>query len=200
MVASLSAALLLGVLWLASLWLGAACFRRGERWAINTAEGTQALHGTTLAFDLSRGCVKCTQTRTLSQIGAIGSVLTGPPDIDWDGALFSAGSRRERSWDRHWFAERWNHWRLGDLGWYESAGGASISRVLSIPLWLLMLVTGLPGVLLARSSMRSAQRRARGQCIWCGYQLKQSQPACPECGRKASANPPGTAGGPLGQA
>lgn len=56
----------------------------------------------------------------------------------------------------------------------------------SIPLWLAFAV-GLvyPCVSLCRRVAREDARRARGECLGCGYNLTGlSEPRCPECGRQ----------------
>jgi hypothetical protein len=52
------------------------------------------------------------------------------------------------------------------------------------PCWLLVLVTGSPGMLWAGEQLRGVRRRRRGRCVACGYDLRASIDQCPECGRR----------------
>src|SRR5688500_13168421 len=55
----------------------------------------------------------------------------------------------------------------------------------SIPCWLLMIITGiLPATLVRRAALhvRSRRRVARGLCRACGYDVRASTGRCPECG------------------
>ncbi len=192
LVGSLAVAGLLIVLGITSIWLSPVLTREADRWVISPSTGIQELHSTSLALEVYGGLIRCTQTRTLSQIGPIGSAATSPPGSHWD-FFVVVGARHERSWDQRWLFDRWNNWRLGDLGWYQSAGGGAISRILSVPLWMPIVLCVLPGAFAARASIRSSRRRARGRCVRCGYRLVDDGQPCPECGC-GPAGPPGLPG------
>src|SRR5262245_47164116 len=55
--------------------------------------------------------------------------------------------------------------------------------ILLVPLWLIALVSAVPSgfIMLAGSSSR---RRRLGLCLRCGYDLRGSPAACPECGHE----------------
>ncbi|MEZ0267835.1 MAG: hypothetical protein ACAI43_24170, partial [Phycisphaerae bacterium] len=46
------------------------------------------------------------------------------------------------------------------------------------------VLPGLMGLLWARSLLRDRRRRRQGRCLGCGYDLRGSSGACPECGRE----------------
>jgi hypothetical protein len=59
------------------------------------------------------------------------------------------------------------------------------TRSFIVPLWLIMIVSGIPAVrwYLQRHRERIRQtRRLRGACPDCGYDLRASKDRCPECG------------------
>src|SRR5690349_7112249 len=54
-----------------------------------------------------------------------------------------------------------------------------------VPYWFLILVLTLgatPGMIRLYRNRRSVRRRQAGQCIRCGYDLRESPERCPECG------------------
>lgn len=60
--------------------------------------------------------------------------------------------------------------------------GKSVGFV-SAPLWMVIVASGVPGVLLWRSCLKDRARH--GHCPWCSYDRTGLAPSapCPECGR-----------------
>ena len=65
-----------------------------------------------------------------------------------------------------------------------------IYLIFRLPAWAILLVQPLPvaigGLTCLGSSVYRIERRRRrlGQCIRCGYDLRESVVRCPECGKK----------------
>lgn len=53
---------------------------------------------------------------------------------------------------------------------------------LSVSLWFIGAVSGVPGVWIGYLELRRFRGRARGLCVECGYDLRSSPDRCPECG------------------
>jgi hypothetical protein len=78
------------------------------------------------------------------------------------------------------------HTRAG-FGWGGTAGLGYGGRRISVPFWFVMLLATPGPVALWRRHQRQKERHARrlrGQCASCGYDLRGSRGACPECGCK----------------
>ena len=58
---------------------------------------------------------------------------------------------------------------------------------LSLPYWLLLLMTAIPVALWLRPRVQRAIRGKRGLCQNCGYDLRGAAGRCPECGESLSA-------------
>jgi hypothetical protein len=78
---------------------------------------------------------------------------------------------------RAWFPQHLGFWYRRDpratRGW---------STELAVPLWLVTAVCSIPPVLAMRRSYRTRRRRRSGECIICGYDLRETPSRCPECG------------------
>jgi hypothetical protein len=106
----------------------------------------------------------------------------------WDAISTSTANKTPDMLDRVFYNGIGN-WRIGGLGVYESAGGASLHKTIAAPLWLLAVLAGLPAAWIARVTLRRARRLRRGQCVYCGYDLSEAKFVCPECGRDLVRQP-----------
>jgi predicted RNA-binding Zn-ribbon protein involved in translation (DUF1610 family) len=71
---------------------------------------------------------------------------------------------------------------------FEPSSAIMAFRTIVVPYWMVALLTGvLPALRLARWQRRRA-RRARNQCLSCGYDLRASTHRCPECGTPVGTN------------
>ena len=97
---------------------------------------------------------------------------------------FDTGSRTSKEdrivYETHSASSIWN-------------GKATNFRLLRIPLWPPFLLTAvLPsafGIQMVRRLRREKARRACGQCVTCGYDLRATPERCPECGSAPSTVP-----------
>jgi hypothetical protein len=74
------------------------------------------------------------------------------------------------------------------LGILYFAGVLAYSGVSAFSVGLLAVWTGISAwsVVVNWQAMRSSERKARGCCAQCGYDLRASPDRCPECGAHAS--------------
>jgi hypothetical protein len=89
--------------------------------------------------------------------------------------------------------------RFSFLGFQTASGQAAMTSQLSpgflavrIPCWLLAIVFAILPLSVVRARWIRGQRKRKGLCLACGYDLRFSEGRCPECGkmpsgRKASA-------------
>ncbi len=77
--------------------------------------------------------------------------------------------------------------RLRYVSWDNSRRSwPSITRVLTVPSWaMLLMLLALPGAV-AISSYRQKKRIKPGYCKTCGYDLRATPDRCPECGATKS--------------
>jgi hypothetical protein len=67
-------------------------------------------------------------------------------------------------------------------------------RSIWMPHWFLVLVFGMVPMKKIYRWSKSRHRRKRGLCEGCGYDLRESSDACPECGRTLTLPSPGVPG------
>jgi hypothetical protein len=51
-----------------------------------------------------------------------------------------------------------------------------------LPVWLIVILAGVPPLMWVRVGIRRRQRRRKGLCLNCGYDLRATPQRCPECG------------------
>ena len=80
----------------------------------------------------------------------------------------------------------WQFWCAGRFAFgKENFGGVFSSWGVTVPLWFLAAVFGIPpclGALAWRRRRMRAHRRREGMCERCGYDIRASPERCPECG------------------
>jgi hypothetical protein len=67
-----------------------------------------------------------------------------------------------------------------------STTGPTDSFAISLPLWPAVLLISAAAYLSARRVRRISERRRKGLCLNCGYDLRYAQLRCPECGTPTS--------------
>ena len=146
----------------------------------------------------------------LKENGAVAAVVsgwTGPQGLSWRSAPVGApGLGIPVLHDGpSWWRSRpvLGITREGGAGVAESGGGAGTppgtpqsrvwSSIVVIPwTWPLAIAVPLPALLVSRAlwhRRRRRNRRARGQCPRCGYDLRATPGRCPECGTMAAPEP-----------
>jgi hypothetical protein len=56
---------------------------------------------------------------------------------------------------------------------------------IGLPMWVLVLLTGLLPAIHLRRTLRTRRYRKTGRCVVCGYDLRGTPDRCPECGTTA---------------
>jgi hypothetical protein len=101
-------------------------------------------------------------------------------DFTVESEVRSGGPKSPVNW-RGWSARGFGSWRLYFAsGWEDTY---------SVPYWFLAVATTiLPSATTVRWRRRRTlrNRRLRGQCRRCGYDLRASPERCPECGTAAN--------------
>lgn len=83
------------------------------------------------------------------------------------------------------------------LGFRVAAGTLGTWRwkfnAILVPYWALLIPLAIPPMFGFRRVILRARRKRRGQCLACGYDLRQSPDRCPECGRPVEGSGSGAA-------
>jgi hypothetical protein len=182
--ALLATALLLALLTAGSYLWTAGHFRLEQRWVNVPASGMSELHSQRRGWAMTHGKVMWVVDDFISAVVPQRTASDNPATASSEWMLMSTPEERDRAWDSRRFYTQWNEWRLGSLGWYTTTGGASTSRVLSLPLWLPTVLLALPGFWLRRRNRALARRLQSGACMACGYAGigVTTGARCPECG------------------
>jgi hypothetical protein len=90
---------------------------------------------------------------------------------------------------------QWLGFNLHSATRRTNTGGLRTERAFRVPWWLIAAVLALPPLLATRRRGLRRQRRAKGLCEWCGYDLRATPGRCPECGREEGTGPPAAHGG-----
>jgi hypothetical protein len=115
-----------------------------------------------------------------------------PIVIEWEARRLDKTSSSIRGFD----APRWLQAIGIDWRWQTNTAGTPFGLVqrerhISVPFWLLIVITATAGWLLGRRNWLVRRRVINGQCPACGYDVRATPDHCPECGL---ANvPPATA-------
>ena len=121
-----------------------------------------------------------------SSRGRLGVIVTPfPPDRVAAGVRFARARRAPGPLLKRggYFRNYVNHFGI-EAAWTPNRPG----RAVSMPTWWLVVLTAPPSAIWLRNRVRRIARRARGQCLSCGYDLRASPERCPECGATRTSN------------
>jgi hypothetical protein len=172
------------VFWVLSCFKYAGRLHIDETWVQVPSAGMQELHTTRRLWWIIQGRFEASTTGTINAVVPSRSAAESPTQHGSYWIWQPADPIRVRAWDDRWHVTSWNEWRLGGLGWYVTTGGGATSRVLSVPLWIVMLIVGTPCWSGLARTAKMRWRRRRGLCTMCGYNRRgiAHDSACPECG------------------
>jgi hypothetical protein len=115
------------------------------------------------------------------------SAMANVPDPMFDHGSYDPGSKPYPV--NRFEGSAWTHGGF-ELFWYDYAIAtySTWQRSVTVPCWALVMALGLAPVAGVRHYWRTAvrrRRRARGECVMCGYDLRATPGRCPECGAVA---------------
>lgn len=170
----------LAITWpLSHIWC-AGWLRIDEHWVVQQGSGMAELHTTQRVAWIAHGRMELIEDERLSAVIPAGSSAIGAARHEGDFFVQRSTTEKVRDWEPRWHMSAWNEWRMGSIGWYHTTGGGSTARVVTVPIWFVMLLAGAPWGLLLLRRVRSRIRRRRGLCPACGHPARA--PICPECG------------------
>lgn len=120
------------------------------------------LCATEIPFGSEMGLSAQTMSATREEFGPVHDLLFDPSNEKWHFLGFHTASGTVSTWN-----------------WKYSA--------LIIPYWALIIPLTILPLTASRRLIIRHRRKRRGQCLACGYDLRQSPERCPECGRPAAA-------------
>ena len=117
-----------------------------------------------------------------------------PIVIEWTAKRLDKTTASLRAFD----APRWLQAIGIDWRWQTTATAGALAYVqrerhVSVPFWLLIVLTATAGWLLGRGNWLVRRRVISGQCPACGYDVRATPNHCPECGFTAKPINAGTA-------
>lgn len=76
-------------------------------------------------------------------------------------------------------------WRFHTVGVYRFTHGGSEFFVVEVPYFVLTILFAVVPAVAIRQRRQRRTALAEGRCVHCGYDLRVTTPACPECGTPA---------------
>jgi hypothetical protein len=85
------------------------------------------------------------------------------------------------------FGDYETHWQYGDFELFADYSGHHYYQFAFAPCWSALVLLAIMPMGYAVSALPRNQRKRRGLCPACGYDLRASPERCPECGTSACA-------------
>jgi len=182
--ALLAAAVLVAALTGGSYLWTAGHSRLEQQWVNVPASGMSELHSQRRGWLMTHGKAMWVVDDFISAVVPQRTADDNPATASSEWIFMSTPDERNRAWDSRRYYTRWDEWRLGSLGWYTTTGGASTSRVLSLPLWVPAALLAVLACWAWRRNRALVRRLQSGACMACGYAGVglSTGACCPECG------------------
>jgi hypothetical protein len=147
--------------------------------------------------DPTPGNVSRTDYVLASSRGRLGLAMTSITDVEWQPQARALTWGRDRPPNPISVANPTPFGRMGFQFVSDAValGGNSFVMVIGIiaPSWFVVGISAIPpglAYLVWRRRRRAQLRLERGQCVRCGYDLRESPERCPECGAAVSTPAP----------